>query len=319
MRPRERQSHAAYKGRVRVRTGAAESGSTGDGVLPRHKLIAIKRETTVCEMQRAHYFSDGNMVKMFSQRVEDKTPQSLYCHSVPLPRLSGSHNFLPRFCTLSPVTQLSRQLVTTLIAIGHCHSEWRHLLIHTHSSCPLSTSHILSSISDSGASVGAKSISVCPLRVVRHDGVMCATGMFVSMERTEGKAAVSCVYEKGRGETGWREKPRLASTATLLTGGRAVMCNQQFPAGITVQFCSELQNQGVGGRRPLNVGAGSQCSSVPPDVWHPGTDVALENSQGEYPCQKPSNLPNPRDGILWVSRLSVWDSACNTLKERQLE
>lgn len=64
--------------------------------------------------------------------------------------------------------------------------------------------------------------------------------------------------------------------------------------------------------RPLNVGAGSQCSSVPPDVWHPGNDVALESS----PCQRPSNLPNSQMAS-YVAH--AWLSAYKTLKVRRLQ
>lgn len=62
--------------------------------------------------------------------------------------------------------------------------------------------------------------------------------------------------------------------------------------GALLQWHSVLSSVGPLSR-PQNVGAGSQCSSVALDVWHPGSDVALENSQNEYPRQKPLNLPIP--------------------------
>lgn len=46
--------------------------------------------------------------------------------------------------------------------------------------------------------------------------------------------------------------------------------------------------------RPLNVGARSQCSSVPSGVWHPGNDMALEGR----PMPKAFKRSKSLDGVL---------------------
>ncbi|TNN87860.1 hypothetical protein EYF80_001824 [Liparis tanakae] len=143
--------------------------------------------------------------------------------------LSIGQGLLPCFCTLSSVTRHGLQLRTTLGsssfagiitlgAISRRQADLPHLLIGVTSSWPLHKRLILSSVSNSGVSVGTKSVGSRPLVVVRHKGVMCAAGMSVGVDGAEGEAAVSSPRDE-HAEAGGR-KPARRVTVKLLTGGR---------------------------------------------------------------------------------------------------
>ena len=59
------------------------------------------------------------------------------------------------------------------------------------------------------------------------------------------------------------------------------LCWRYITMTFTVFLCDPSQQAPKRGRRVTMI----LCA---PDVWHPGTDVVLENSQDEQPCQKPS-------------------------------